>query len=142
MYIECSCTSMKKIITAYTSFSRTERMGIIALLCIMFVLVAVRFTMRHWVAPPQPDVQYIALTNPKKEVSSPSINNTINNKINLNTADSLTLISLKGIGKGLSHRILARRRALGKFDNMKQVLEVYKFNQATKEMLMQHTYIE
>lgn len=42
---------LKKIITAYTSFNRTERMGIVALLILLLVLVAIRATMQYWVAP-------------------------------------------------------------------------------------------
>lgn len=89
---------------------------------------------------PSPDlneVELIKVVNDNKPAQSIAAQ-----KINLNTADSLTLISIKGIGKGLSHRILERRRVLGKFDNMQQVFEVYNFSKKTKEVLLEQTYIE
>lgn len=61
---------------------------------------------------------------------------------NINTADSLDLVVLKGIGKGLSHRILEKRRQIGKFDNWEQVFEVYHFKEETKELLKSNFRIE
>jgi len=139
---------MKNLLKSFTTFTRPERMGIVALLAIMLVLIVVRFTMHLWVSPPEVDVQQVVIATKKfKEQNSKSQNYTAKSlppgtKINLNTADSLTLISLPGIGKGLSHRILERRRQLGKFTNMEQVLEVYKFRQKTKEMLLEMTVVE
>lgn len=139
---------MKQFLKSYSHFSRAERMGIVALLVVLLVLVLVRATMHLWVQPPQVDIQQVVLAAEKikqesfqpqyaeKKVLPPGA------KINLNTADSLTLIALPGIGKGLSHRILERRRQLGKFSNMQEVLEIYKFRQETKDMLLEQTYVQ
>lgn len=138
----------KKLLKSFTTFTRPERMGIVALLAIMLVLIAVRFTMHLWVSSPEVDVQQVVIATKKLQEENPKFQNTgkvtlpPGTKINLNTADSLTLISLPGIGKGLSHRILERRRQLGKFTNMEQVLDVYKFRQETKEMLLEMTVLE
>ncbi len=138
----------KKLLKSFTTFTRPERMGIVALLAIMLVLIAVRFTMHLWVSSPEVDVQQVVIATKKLQEKNPKFQNTgkvtlpPGTKINLNTADSLTLISLPGIGKGLSHRILQRRRQLGKFTNMEQVLDVYKFRQETKEMLLEMTVVE
>lgn len=139
---------MKNLLKSFTTFTRPERMGIVALLAIMLVLIAVRFTMHLWVSSPEVDVQQVVIATKKLQEENPKFQNTgkvtlpPGTKINLNTADSLTLISLPGIGKGLSHRILERRRQLGKFTNMEQVLDVYKFRQETKEMLLEMTVVE
>lgn len=63
-------------------------------------------------------------------------------KLDINTADSIMLIKIKGIGPALSHRILERRRELGKFENIEQVLDVYKFPKNTKETLVETLIIK
>lgn len=45
--------------------------------------------------------------------------------IELNTADTLDLQQLKGIGPGYARRIIARREKLGGFYDKRQLLEVY-----------------
>ncbi len=45
--------------------------------------------------------------------------------IDINTADSLTWIGLKGIGPGFAHRILLFREKLGGFHEVNQLKEVY-----------------
>jgi DNA uptake protein ComE-like DNA-binding protein len=51
--------------------------------------------------------------------------------INLNRADSATLVRLNGIGAILAHKILERRRNLGGFLMHEQLLEIYKFPDST-----------
>lgn len=43
---------MKRLLQAYTSFNRTERLGIIALLVLLMLLLTVRMTMQYSVSPP------------------------------------------------------------------------------------------
>ena len=40
---------MKNVLKHYTSFTRTERYGILALLLLCLCLVAVKLTMHYWV---------------------------------------------------------------------------------------------
>ena len=135
---------MSNIFKTYISFNRTERMGIIALLSVIIILIAVRATMHHWVKQPQINAEQVIVATKQINKQSEQQIQTLppGEKINLNMADSLTLISLPGIGKGLSHRILERRRQLGRFTNMQQVYDVYHFNEKTKEMLDERTTIE
>lgn len=135
---------MSNTFKSFISFNRTERMGIIALLSVILLLIAARATMHLWVK--QPKIQAEQVITAAKQISSQSEQQIQvlppGEKINLNTADSLTLISLPGIGKGLSHRILERRRELGRFSDMQQVYDVYHFNEKTRKMLDERTTIE
>ncbi|MBW7914733.1 MAG: helix-hairpin-helix domain-containing protein [Taibaiella sp.] len=135
---------MNNLFRSYISFNRTERMGIIALLSVIIILIAVRASMHLWVKQPEIHAEQVIVAS--KQISNQPIQQTQalppGEKINMNTADSLTLISLPGIGKGLSHRILERRRQLGRFTDMQQVYDVYHFNEKTKKMLNERTTIE
>ncbi len=135
---------MNNLFRSYISFNRTERMGIIALLSVILILIAVRATMHLWVT--QPEIQAEQVIIAAKQINKQSEQQiqalSPGEKINLNTADSLTLISLPGIGKGLSHRILERRRQLGRFTDMQQVYDVYHFNEKTLKMLDERATIE
>src|ERR1035437_10292778 len=42
---------MKKLIKSFTTFSRTERMGLVALCSLLLLLLTVRTTMSMWVKP-------------------------------------------------------------------------------------------
>lgn len=136
---------MKSLFKSYTSFTRTERMGIIALLLLVFLLIVVRATMQFWVKSPVVDLSNVEIPVKKEQREPPKVNMITvipPVKIDLNTVDSLTLVSLPGIGKGISHRILQRRRELGKFSSIEQVWEVYHFKQETKDMLLNYTKIK
>lgn len=133
---------MKNLLRSYLTFSRTERIGIIALLVVILLLIAVRATMPLWVTQPPINAEEVVQTTKNKIQQPQPVQQAAGTKINLNTADSLTLVSLPGIGKGLSHRILERRRQLGRFTHMQQVYDVYHFNEKTLKMLEEHTIIE
>lgn len=49
-------------------------------------------------------------------------------KVELNTADSIQLLALRGIGPAFAHRILAYRNLLGGYIRKEQLLEVYGFD--------------
>lgn len=135
---------MNNLLKSYSSFTRTERMGIVALLILMVIWAIAKFGMQYWVHPAQLTTELVKAPSKQKPPTDNQVQNiapVTKGKIDLNTADSLTLVSLHGIGKGLSHRILERRRQLGHFSNMQQVFEVYKFKQETKEMLLEKTTI-
>ena len=120
-------------------------MGILALLLLVFLLILVRATMHLWVKAPVVDLSNVEIPVKKEQREPPKadmIAAVPTVKIDLNTADSITLVSLPGIGKGISHRILQRRRELGKFSSMEQVWEVYHFKQETKDMLLNYTTLK
>ncbi len=66
-------------------------------------------------------------TNKSSKAFSDSIHNVKMNPIivELNTADTLELINVRGIGKSFARRIIAYRDLLGGFVNIKQLKEVY-----------------
>jgi DNA uptake protein ComE-like DNA-binding protein len=67
---------------------------------------------------------------------------TTNKPVFLNTADSLELISMKGIGPVLAHKIIGRRNALGGFFRPEQLLEIYPFPDSTFQTLKQSLLID
>ncbi len=58
--------------------------------------------------------------------------------ININTADSTTLVRLKGIGPATAAKIIARRKEQGPFTNVDQLLKVRHIPDATFKILRQH----
>lgn len=63
--------------------------------------------------------------NNKPSETAKTVTNAIQNSIELNAADSLTLISLKGIGPSYAKRIIKYRTLLGGFTHIEQLKEVY-----------------
>jgi len=61
--------------------------------------------------------------------------------INLNKADSATLVRLKGIGPVTAQKIVERRKNVGPFTSIDQLLEIRHFPKATFEVLKQHLRI-
>lgn len=57
--------------------------------------------------------------------------------ININTADSTTLVRLKGIGPAMTHKILLYR-AQHSFKKTDQLLDIQSIPQATFEVLKKH----
>lgn len=68
-----------------------------------------------------PTESSLALTSPAEELESP--------KIELNTADSVLLLDLYGIGPSFSRRIVKYRELLGGYYEVGQLLEVYGMDQ-------------
>jgi competence protein ComEA len=62
--------------------------------------------------------------------------------INLNTADTLALMSLRGIGRGYARRIVAYREMLGGFHSIDQLDEVYGFPVELKERVKESLFID
>jgi hypothetical protein len=63
-------------------------------------------------------------------------------KVNINTADSITLIRLRGIGPAIAHRILVKRRSAGSFASIEEVLAVYHFSDEVCAYLQQKLVID
>jgi len=62
--------------------------------------------------------------------------------LELNAADSLNLISLKGIGPGYAKRILKYRSMLGGFTHIEQIKEVYGMSEELYELVKQQCKID
>lgn len=61
--------------------------------------------------------------------------NSIKSLVELNTADSLSIVYLKGIGPGFTKRILKYRAMLGGFHSINQLKEVYGMTDSTFVLL-------
>ncbi len=75
---------------------------------------------------------YISIPDEKKEYAEAKTQVKEVHKralVDLNTADSVTLLSLYGIGPSFAKRIMKYRNLLGGFYNKTQLLEVYGFDQ-------------
>lgn len=57
-------------------------------------------------------------------------------QIDLNHADSITLLQLRGIGPKLAHKIIVRRNSVGPFTNHEQLRELYNFPDSVFEKLV------
>ncbi|MDZ4665419.1 MAG: helix-hairpin-helix domain-containing protein [Bacteroidota bacterium] len=71
---------------------------------------------------------YILINNSTSRANkktASTIANSSGKKLELNSADSLALLELKGIGPGYAKRILKYRRLLGGFTSIQQVKEIY-----------------
>jgi competence protein ComEA len=62
--------------------------------------------------------------------------------ININKADSITFIRLRGIGPAITHRILEKRRQLGGFSSVDQLLAVHRFSDSVTQYLKQKLAVE
>lgn len=213
---------MKSFFKAYLQYTRTERMGIVALLLILVMLIIVKASMHLWVSPQvdaakekeltakweQAKQKSNTLTTPqyafepsatsttlfkfdpntidaaglkrlglkdktisiflnwrskgkvfrskeefKKlytltpqeyerlapyiDIDNPKENSKQFKLVNLNTADSVELVALPGIGAKLAHRILEYRKEIGRYTSADQLMEVYRFPDSTFRRLKQ-----
>ncbi len=63
-------------------------------------------------------------------------------QIELNSADTLELVKIRGIGRGYARRIIAYRNLLGGYYNANQLTEVYGFTKETLESISPNIYID
>lgn len=63
-------------------------------------------------------------------------------KIDLNSADTIELIKLRGVGRGYARRIIAYRQLLGGYHNVDQVLEVYGFPKDLFESISPNIWVD
>ena len=154
---------MKRIIKSFVSFSRTEKWGIIGLLLLAVILIAIRLSLHLWVHPPDNNAEQQLLhkwdsfkkVNDLIEVDDMVYDsvgkegdtdifpdNKVAVKINLNTADSATLVSLNGIGPVTAQRIISYRKAKGKFYSVNELKEVYHFSYNTMQQLKKQLVVK
>jgi transcriptional accessory protein Tex/SPT6 len=142
---------MKKAFLSYFSFSRTERIGIFTLLCLLMILFIIRITMHYWVQPhndAQKQEAYSAAWKKFKAQQNSDTNNVdstnttkagevsgSNQLVDINKVDSETLVSLTGIGPATAHKILERRKTLGPFKTTDELYEVRHFPPEQFEIL-------
>ena len=68
--------------------------------------------------------------------STGSYGNTNTKKLELNNADSASLVELKGVGPGYAKRILKYRELLGGFVDIEQIREVYGMNEDLYKLIV------
>lgn len=148
---------MKKAINSYITFTRKERIGIACLCFIILVLIVVRATLVYWVRPytdtkeeKKLQAAYAAFlrSQPKEQtVTGTSVDYTdkgddestpIPDMINLNTADSATLVRLKGIGPAFAHKIIQKRKKGYRFRKEEDILDIQYISDATFTIIKKH----
>ena len=153
---------MKKQFKSFTTFTRAERIGLLCLTGLLIVLIAIRVTMSLWVAPPadtdkgkrlvaawevfkrsQHKPAANAGSEGKKDFEDATDENTtpLPDLIDINTADSATLVRLKGIGPITAGRIIACRKENGPFTSITQLRSLGHFTNETFDMLQHHLSI-
>ena len=127
---------MKKAFVSYTNFTRKERAGLVAISGIILILLVVYTTMDLWVKPNSDEAanarineawqKYRRAQEPttnsgqqqfKKAAAQAAINerNAPPDTLNVNAADSIMLVKIKGISPGNAGKIGARRKLLNGF---------------------------
>ena len=154
---------MKKEFKSYISFTRIERMGLICLSGLLVVLFIIRATMHLWVHPAvdpvnnkklvaawetfkrsQPVERTLDSNGNRNDFEDANDENEtpLPNIIDLNTADSATLVRLKGIGPVTAGKIVARRIKKGPYTSIDQLMEVRNFPDAVFKILKEHLVVK
>ena len=151
---------MKRFAEAYMSFTRAERMGIICLGGLLILLILFRISIPYWARPEFNRQEEERLSSawavyqrsqPRKNTTDTTLladdgyadvsdgdDTPLPSVIDINTADSATLVRLKGIGPVTAGKIIARIKTQGPFTNIDQLLEVRSFPKSTFELLKKH----
>ncbi|MFW5821894.1 MAG: helix-hairpin-helix domain-containing protein [Tangfeifania sp.] len=85
------------------------------------------------------------LIEPEKQITANAPEGIVNGqeiRIELNTADSLDLIKLPGIGSVFASRIIKYRQLLGGYCSVDQLLEVYHFPEETYHKIYQNISVD
>jgi competence protein ComEA len=154
---------MKNRWRSFFSFTRMERGGIIALCSLLLLLLVVRTTMHLWVHPATDRQQELKLqsawesfkrTQPRmrKDTSATGKNDyedafdendaPMPAMININTADSATLVRLKGIGPATAAKIVAYRNANGAFTSISQLQNIRHFPDEIMNIFQKHLTVD
>lgn len=123
-------------------FNRDERKGILTLILILIAVIVLPGWIARFFPPDIPQVSFTVIparmaqhTNglphqAKRVVFTDSIKKKIPIAIiELNTADSASIVSLYRIGPALSHRIIEYRQQLGGFVLLDQLKEIWGFDE-------------
>lgn len=143
--------------SSFIHYTRNERIGIVALSVVLVSLIAIRATMGLWVKPntyPEKEKQLIEkwtayqqtqqpapvanVERPVYEKENSNYTTPLPHKLNINTADTATLMRIKGVGKVTSEKIIYRRNNKGDFTHIAQLHEVGSFSEEHLKMLSAH----
>lgn len=122
----------------YFYFTKSERRGVVALLVIIAILFAVRVVMNEDYVAAEPANSPPAPTSTKyRKYLKRS-----EQDLELNSADTLQLQDLKGIGPGFARRIVAYRDKLGGYYAKEQLMEVYGFTDKLYNLVKDHITVD
>jgi DNA uptake protein ComE-like DNA-binding protein len=140
---------MKNLLRSYVTFTRTEKTGIAVLATIALVLILVRATMHLWVQPTPNTEKQAQLEQawaaykqahttsaPKKESAT-----ALPDSIDLNNADTTTLMLLGGVGYTTANKIRERIRNKGAFTDIEQLHEVGSFTTSQFDAIKKRVYL-
>ncbi|MCC7303565.1 MAG: helix-hairpin-helix domain-containing protein [Bacteroidia bacterium] len=143
---------MKRSWSFYFSFNRRERRGVITLTFLnLCALCALAFKERLPIQSPLPamglrkwEVVFPSVSGPSSVTVEPPVKRIrMKGKIvELNTADSAVLVSLKGIGPSFARRILRYRERLGGFHTLEQLMEVYGMDKERFTLLSEQVSVD
>lgn len=104
----------------------------------MYVVDSIMFTkLRPFIR-----IETIPEVDTEKETNYPSSSDKTSIVIELNSADTIELVMLKGIGKGYARRIVAYRQLLGGYRRIEQLSEVWGFSPELIESIRQNITID
>ena len=147
---------MKKMIQSYLSFTRTERVGLYCICGALIILIIIRISLPLLIHSPvtsERDRELAAAwqkfkrSQPEKILDSSleiraDYKDQANEQkhdlvevIDLNTADSATLVKLNGIGQVTAGRIVAYRNQHGRFLSIDQLRDIPGFPPGTIKLL-------
>jgi DNA uptake protein ComE-like DNA-binding protein len=150
---------MKKLFSSYATFTRKERAGIVALCSVIVVLIGVYMLMDLWVKPnidvaanarlktewekyrrAQPLPATKAAKQPRKdfEDADSEAETPLPDTINVNAADSATLVRLKGIGPAGAGKVVSRRKSAGRYTSFEDLRRAIIIKDAEYEILKKH----
>jgi hypothetical protein len=143
---------MRKYLTSYVTMNRAERTGLVVLGGTVLLLIGIRYALGMWPAEVVPGNQgnIVALYQhqqdrlqrprkvlPEHQDASADAIAALPDKVNINEADSVTLVSLKGVGPVTAHKIIGRR-VKHPFTEIVQIKEVGSFSHETWAILIRH----
>jgi DNA uptake protein ComE-like DNA-binding protein len=138
---------VKRAINSYITFTAKERMGILALALVLLLLIAWRLLLPIMVQPRlQPSVvQRANLAVPDTIAAKDTTDEDpqLTAIIDVNKADSTTLLLIPNIGPAKAHAALQWRRNEGQFystEHFRQVVQLplEQFNNIKQQLIAQH----
>ncbi len=152
---------MKRSARSFISFTRTERAGIFALCALLLVLIGVRVAMPYLARNEAPgdDRKLNEAWNDFKQKQKDRADSVAATKndfvdrtdenivplpdmININTADSATLVRLKGIGPATAARIIEYRNRKGPYKSVSGIRDVAPIPDAAFKLLEKHLTVK
>ncbi len=125
----------------YFDLSRKEQAGFIALFAIIIILFGIQFFIIYFIPETKTDFSKlekaaeelqsgkgdsgISISNGNEEHTYSGPKKALTVPVDINTADSIKLMTIKGIGPAFAGRILDFRRKLGCFISVDQLMDVH-----------------